>query len=180
MATETDSTTPQIPGATTLASNSRVAVWKEGDPQMRQASLADLAAELGDLELGLDSITQTVLFSEFTDGGSTLGTLTMTDYIPAGAMLISPARVTVAAGFIGDTSAVLTISDGSDVDRFNTGTPSVFTTAATGIEMGAPSGSKFIVTAVQPILRVTSAADFTSVSAGTMTVTIPFLRTVAG
>lgn len=128
------------------------------------------------VEIGV--ISQAVTYSQFTDGGSTIGTLTMTDYVPAGAILLG-SKVLVTAGFTGDTSAALTISDGSDVDRFNTGTPSVFTAAATGIETGVPSGNKLITTAVQPILRVTSGADFTNVSAGSMTVHIYYLRTAS-
>lgn len=128
------------------------------------------------VEIGV--VSQAVTYSQFTDGGSTLGTLTMTDYVPAGAILIG-SKVLVTAGFAGDTSAVLTISDGSDVDRFNTGTPSVFATAATGIETGVPSGNKLITTAVQPILRVTSGADFTAVNAGAMTVHVYYLRTAS-
>lgn len=125
----------------------------------------------------VQSIQETVLFSQFTDGGSTTGTYQMAGTVPAGAILLG-SKVLVNAGFAGDTSAALTIGDGSDVDRYNTGTPSVFATAATGIETGVPSGSKLVTTANRPTLTVTSGADFTSVSAGSLTVTIYYLATV--
>jgi len=125
----------------------------------------------------LDFIEQTVAYTDFTDGGAAAGTLTMTDSVPAGAILLG-SKVTVEAGFAGDTSAVLTIGDGSDVDRYMTGTPSVFSTDADGIQTNQPSGSKLIDTANQPVLTVTSASDFTSVSAGSMTVRIYYIRTV--
>jgi hypothetical protein len=121
-------------------------------------------------------LTETVLFSQFTDGGAAVGTFQLAGSVPAGAVLLG-SKVIVNAGFAGDTSAALTIGDGSDVDRYNTGTPSVFATAASGIETGAPSGSKLITTANRPTLTVTSAADFTSVSAGSLTVNIYFLQT---
>jgi hypothetical protein len=125
----------------------------------------------------VQNISETVLFSQFTDGGSTSGTYQMAGTVPAGAILMG-SKVLVNAGFAGDTSAALIIGDGSDTDRYNTGTPSVFATAATGIETGVPSGSKLVTTANRPTLTVTSGADFTSVSAGSLTVTIYYLATV--
>ena len=125
----------------------------------------------------LGVITQTVAFSDFTDGGSAVGTLTMSDEVPKGAILLGT-KVIVNAGFTGDTSATVKIGDGSDDDRYMTGTPSVFATAADGIETGAPSGSKLLTAANSPVLTVTSDSDFTSVAAGSMTVSIYYLRTV--
>lgn len=115
-------------------------------------------------------IRQTVLFSQFTDGGSTVGTKTLTEQIPAGAFVRQTLLHNVT-GFTGNTSAVLTVGDGTDVDRYNTGTPSVFTTAV-AIDMGVPSGTKIHVTAATVTLTVTSATDFTSVSAGALTISI--------
>lgn len=114
---------------------------------------------------------QTVAYTEFTDGGSTAGTLALNTSIPAGAVFLR-SLVTDITGFAGDTSAVLTIGDGTDVDRYNTGTPSVFATAAAGADMGAPSGTAHHSAAKTPTLTVTSNADFTSVSAGALTVTL--------
>lgn len=123
------------------------------------------------------ALIETHTRSEFTDGGSTAGTLTMTGSVPAGAVLLG-SKVLVNSGFIGDTSAALTIGDGSDVDRYNTSTVDVFTTAATGVQSGIPSGNKLVTAANQPVLTITSAADFTSVSAGSITVAIYYIRTV--
>lgn len=126
----------------------------------------------------VDKVAQSgILFSAFTDGGAAAGTFTMAGVVPFGAYLLG-SKVLCVAGFAGDTSAALIIGDGSDTDRFNTGTPSVFATAATGVQMGIPSGNKFIATAVSPILTVTSAADFTAVSAGNLTVEIYYIATV--
>lgn len=124
-------------------------------------------------EMELLSYKQTVLFSEFTDGGGAVGTKDLSVSIPAGAVF-ARALVTEITGFTGDTSATLTVGDGTDVDRYNTGTPSVFTTADAGVDMGAPSGTLFHSGAKTPKLTVTSATDFTAVVAGQVTVTLFF------
>lgn len=120
-------------------------------------------------------ITETVLFSQFTDGGSTAGTYDLQSKIPVGALYLGTAVTAVGAGFAGDTSAVMTIGDGSDVDRYNTSTINVFATAAAGIAAGIPSGTLYHAAAIAPKLTVTSATDFTSVSAGSVTVEMYYL-----
>lgn len=123
-------------------------------------------------------LTETVDYDDFTDGGAAVGTYQLTaGSIPAGAIFLY-SKVLVPTGFAGNTSAVLVIGDGSDADRYNTGTPSVFATAAAGVEMGDPSGNQFHTAAVTPTLTVTSASDFTSVSAGQLTVSLYYIPTV--
>jgi hypothetical protein len=61
------------------------------------------------------------------------------------------------------------------VDRYNTGTPSLFTTAVV-IEAGVPSGVKSHLVEKSVTVTVTSAADFTAVVAGSVTVKIYFFR----
>jgi hypothetical protein len=126
---------------------------------------------------GVRALTETVLKSAFTDGGSTAGTYAMTGSIPVGAVLLG-SKVVVNTGFSGDTSAALIIGDGSDTDRYNTSTINIFTTAANGVESGAPSGNKLMTAANSPTLTVTSTADFTNVAAaGSITVSIFYLET---
>ena len=126
----------------------------------------------------VEVLSETHLASSFTDGGSTVGTKTMTGQIPAGALILL-SRVLVPAGFAGDTTAALTIGDGSDVDRYNTSTVSIFATAATGVDAGVPSGLKLQVAAVRPVLTVTSSTDATLfiAGAGSVTVEIYYIRT---
>lgn len=142
-----------------------------------------LAGGLGTIVNGLEGgttgnlreINQTVLFSEFTDGGAAVGTFTLTDgTIPAKATVLASA-VTAVVGFTGDTSAVLTIGDGTDVDRYNTGTINVFATAADGIATGAVSGVAYHAAGKSVVLTVTSATDFGAVEAGSVTVRITYL-----
>jgi hypothetical protein len=122
-------------------------------------------------------LTDTCTRASFTDGGSTSGTRVMAGVIPVGAVLLG-SKVIVNLGFTGDTSAALIIGDGSDTDRYNTSTVDVFTTAATGVQSGIPSGNKLITTANSPTLTITSNADFTNVAAGSVTVSIYYLATV--
>lgn len=119
----------------------------------------------------LVSYQQTVAYSEFTDGGAAVGTFDLSTVIPAGAVVVK-ALVDNIVGFTGDTSATLTIGDGTTVARYNTGTPSVFTTAEQGVDMGAVSGTAWHTAAKTPKLTVTSNADFSAVSAGSLRVTL--------
>lgn len=114
---------------------------------------------------------QAVARADFTDGGAAVGTLDLTTSIPAGAIFLR-SQVTALTGFTGDTSATLKVGDGTTADRYSTGTPSIFTTAAQGIDIGAPSGTAWHTTAKTPKLTVTSAASFAAVVAGALTVTL--------
>lgn len=123
---------------------------------------------------GLHCLSVTVTRSQFTDGGSTSGTYAVTETIPQGAWVQQSVLVNVT-GFTGDTSAVINVGDGSDVDRYNTGNPSVFTTA-NAIDLGVPSGTKIHTAAATITITVTSGADFTNVAAGQLTLRIYYLN----
>lgn len=120
-------------------------------------------------------ISQTVTRAQFTDGGSTSGTFVLTDgTIPVGATVLFSA-VEAITGFTGNTSAVILIGDGSDADRYSTGTPNVFVTAAGGVSVGAPSGVQYHDVGKSITLTITSATDFTNVTAGSVTVSVYYL-----
>lgn len=108
-------------------------------------------------------------------GAAAVGTIQMTGSLPAGALVVAT-KVTVEEGFAGDTSAALTIGDGSDVDRYNTGTLDVFSTAATGVEAGVPSGALLLTSANRPTLTITTNAAWSSVTAGKVTVAIYYIQ----
>jgi len=123
----------------------------------------------------LVKLTETVGYAAFTDGLGAVGTYDLTvGTIPAGATFLYSA-VTAITGFAGDTSAALTLGDGTDVDRYNTSTVDVFTTAAAGGDAGAPSGVRYHTTAKTVTLTITTNADWTSVSAGSVTVELYYL-----
>jgi len=124
--------------------------------------------------LGL--LEETFDHADFADGGGASGTIQFAGALPKGAVVVA-CKVLVPEGFAGDTSAVLTIGDGSDVDRYMTGTPSVFAAAADGVEVGAPSGARLLTAENRPTLTVTTDADWGSVTAGQVTVSIYYIET---
>lgn len=110
-------------------------------------------------------VEETVTAASLTDGTAAVGTKTLTATIPAGALYLYTTIDTIV-GFTGDVSAVIQVGDGTDADRYNTGTPDIFSTAAAGVSMGAASGTAFHATAKAVVVTVTSAADITPVIAG--------------
>ena len=122
---------------------------------------------------GLMCIAERVTRSQFTDGGAAAGTYALKTQIPVGAFVLRT-LVQDVTGFTGNTSATLIIGDGTDTDRYNTGTPSVFTTA-NQIVMGAPSGTLEHTAAATVTLTVTGNSDFTAINAGALTIKIYYL-----
>lgn len=123
---------------------------------------------------------EAIAVTAFTDGGGTSGTLDLATTIPAGARFLN-STIHGITGFAGDTSAAITIGDGTDVDRYNTGTPSVFATAAAGVDLGAPSGTAWHSAAKTPKVTVTTGADFTACktnAAGVATITLVWIEPV--
>lgn len=112
---------------------------------------------------GVGCIEVPFFAEDLTDGEAAVGTFDLSATVPVGAVILR-CQVNVTVAFIGDVSATLIVGDGTDHDRFNTGTPSVFTTGHK--DMGVPSGTAFVSTAITPRLTVTSAADITPVIAG--------------
>jgi len=110
-----------------------------------------------------------ILFSDMVDVAAT-GTYTCNFTLPVG-FFIESCVLTNVAKFDGDVSATVTIGDGTDVDRLNAGTPSVFT-AVGGLYTGVPSGVRVVATAFRPVIIVTTNADFTSVTAGGMDIQV--------
>lgn len=119
---------------------------------------------------GVHVISERVLYSDFTDGLATSGTYTLKQGIPVGAVVLKT-LVTNVTGFTGDVSAALIVGDGTTTDRYNTGTPSVFTTD-TSVDVGAVSGTAYHDAAKSIILTVTSNSDFTLVTAGALTIKV--------
>lgn len=123
--------------------------------------------ENNDWALGLLVISETVEVADFTDGGGASGTYTLSQQIPAGAFALRGVVVDLT-GFTGNTSAVITVGDGTDVDRYNAGTPSVFTTAA-AVDLGAPSGTQIHTAAANIVITITGNSDFGAIAAGKLT-----------
>lgn len=132
--------------------------------------LSDMAAPT------LKVYQESFVLADMTDGGTTAATFDLSVSIPEGAIVLQ-SFIDDVTGFAGDTSAVATIGDGSDVDRYNTGTPDVFTTAD-HISAGAVSGTAYHAAAKTPKITITAATEWGDVTAGGMTVTIFYYQSV--
>lgn len=155
-----------------------------GDATMANTGAVTIGAEK--VTNAMQKVPKIVVYQEvcpvasFTDGGGAVGTLDLSTTIPAGAVFLN-AAVHNIVGFAGDTSAALTIGDGTDVDRYNTATLDVFTTAPEGVAAGAPSGTAWHSAVKTPKLTITSATDFGLVVTdgnGSVTVTLVYIRPV--
>lgn len=120
------------------------------------------------LERGI--IRRTLTLADFTDGGSASGTAVLGPTIPSGAV-VERCHARVGIAFDASSTAVITVGDGSDADRYNTGTPSVATTGPK--DMGVPSGAAFHATAVSTVtVTITEDDDFTDLTTGLVHVTL--------
>ena len=111
-----------------------------------------------------------ILYTDFADGDGTTGTYQVGFTLPA-RFYVSHCEVVDVTGFTGDTTATIQIGDGSDADRYNAGTPSVVATI-TGLWLGVPAGIKHLATENRPTITVTGGANFTAISAGTLTLRV--------
>lgn len=130
------------------------------------------AAALGVLDFTLTG-------GALTDGGAAVGTLDLETALPEGARVIGT-QLNVTVAFTGDVSATLTVGTAVDPDRFNTGTPSVFTTGHK--DMGAPSGTAGISGDTVVRITVTSSSDISLIideNLGSATGRITYLRPLA-
>jgi hypothetical protein len=124
----------------------------------------------------INKISETVAYAQFTDGGGTTGTYTMTaPGIPATAVVLY-AVVTAVTGFTGDTTALLSIGDGTDVDRYNTGLYDVFGNAALGLDVTAPSGLIYHTVTKQPVIAITKATDWGAGTTGSVSVKVIYIN----
>lgn len=127
--------------------------------------------------VGRGIITQRVAsVSEFTDGGGTSGTLTLSQQIPDKAYFEKCLLRNLTVTGAGITTLVIIVGDGTDTDRYNTGTPSIAANADI-VVMGAPSGTREHVDAKSVTLTVTEGSDFGDVT--TLAFTIQLFYTLS-
>jgi len=110
-----------------------------------------------------------------TDGGGTTGTIACPGTLPAGAYVLGT-QVRVFTGFGGDTTATVQVGDGSDVDRYTTGTPSVLAALPAGVDVGVPSGVRYHETAKTVTVTITGGADFTAITAGDVEICVAYIE----
>jgi len=126
--------------------------------------------------LGLRKVAQWIDFSDFTDGGGAVGTLEMSDVIPAGSFVIG-SKVTVKTGFTGDTTCTLGIE--SKAYSGNT-TYNIFTAANNLMKaafISADAGLVAVPIATTVSLTATSGSDWGLVTAGKIFVEVFYFST---
>ena len=95
--------------------------------------------------------------------------------IPIGATVLRCVLAAPLTGFAGDTSAVIIVGDGSDTDRYMTGTPDVFSDLAGGLDLGVVSGVAYHAAAKTPTITITAGSDWGAVTAGALTIEIYYM-----
>jgi magnesium-transporting ATPase (P-type) len=121
----------------------------------------------GTLTLGVPTVTDVESYA--TDAKHVRCIAASLDQFSAFVQRVTLVNVT---GFAGDVSATIQVGDGTTVNRYNTGTPSVFATA-TAIDTGAVSGTAIHIIANTVRLTVTTSTDFTlAVTNGTGQLTV--------
>ena len=144
----------------------------------------NLELERSPVGMSIRKVCQRVLYSDFTDGASTAGTLNLTKTIPAGSFVIG-SKVNVVTGFTGDTTCVLDIGNSSDDDAYSFTTHNIYTAADNLVEVadavtGGTSASLVpVASATTILLTATSGTDWTLVTAGEMFVEVFYLSTNA-
>lgn len=119
-------------------------------------------------------ITQNVVVSGFTDGGSDFGYIDLTSQLPARA-IVKAWEIIVTTGFTGNTSAVVMVGITGDTDRFSADTTK--SCYAAGTIASAPLAADVLDgfgTARTIRVTVTGGSDFTNITAGAMTVNVFF------
>ena len=121
---------------------------------------------------------ESVSAGSLTDGGGATGTFVLGLTIPAGSVF-TVAAIASSTGFAGDTTATVQIGDGTDADRYMTGTPDVFPSALEGVALGQPSGTAWHDADMSTVtVTITSATDIGLVIAdgsGILNVTLAYL-----
>ena len=120
------------------------------------------------------SVSQTLNFGDFTDNTDATGYIDFTtDDIPAGSVIVGWKAV-VATGFTGDTTAVIEVGVSGDTDAWSADVAQSVLAAAT-VGSAPLAATAYVAAAATPRVTVTGGADFTSISAGEMVVTVYYL-----
>lgn len=121
-------------------------------------------------------ISQTILYSDFTDNANTTGSFTMTPTLPEGAFGLAT-KVTVETGFTGDSSAIMTVGKTDGEDEFSDETSiNIFTADVVGDSFEDPC--EYLAADTTVYLKVTSGSLFANVSAGKIIVELFYISTV--
>ena len=121
---------------------------------------------------GIQSLaSQSLEFGNFTDNTDATGFSDFTSgTIPANAIILGWKAV-VSTGFSGDTTAVIQVGINGDEDAYSADVAQSVLAAAT-VGSAPLAATAYVGATATPRVTVTGGADFTSISAGTMVVTV--------
>jgi hypothetical protein len=145
----------------------------------------NLEGERSGVGMSFRKVAQRVSYADFTDGGTTDGTLVLDNTIPAGSFVIGT-KVKVETAFDGgsNSTAVLDIGDGSDADIFSYTTHNLATAADNLVEVCDPYSTAGSETGIVPIASETSItltatvdSDWTTLDQGQALIEIFYLST---
>ena len=132
----------------------------------RQDAVFNVALAPGDVSI----ISQSLEFGDFTDNADATGYVDITTQIPA-STIVTGWEAVVSTGFTGDTTAVVQVGVSGTLDRFSADVAQSVLAADT-VGSAALAASAYVGTAVTARVTVTGGADFSSISAGVMVITL--------
>lgn len=121
-------------------------------------------------------VSQELKSTGFTDNTNTTGYIDITTKIPANSIVLGWKAV-VKTGFTGDTTAVMQVGVAGTLDNFSVVTTNSCLAAGT-VGASAKAANCFVAADTTARVTVTGAADFTSIAAGSMVVTIYYVQCV--
>ena len=143
-------------------------------------SIGNVNAELerSKVGLGIRSVKQKIGYGELTDSGVT-GTITLNKDIPAYAMVIGT-KITTHTAFTGGTNSTATITVGATAGEDDwVGGSSAGSVFTAGVLMVLSETVLEVQTsAADVIARVTVSTDWTTITAGELTIEVFYLSTV--
>ena len=177
-------------GAQAIGISGKVSTWRILDNAVTNAKMADDSVDSADYVNGSidnehlaipkvnQSVSQTLDFGNFTDNLDKTGYIDFTtDELPAGAIPLG-FKAVVATGFTNDGSAVIDVGVVGDTNRFTAdSTQSVFAAATVGSNALAVDACDGMDAAQTVRVTVTGGADFSSINAGSMVVTMYWVET---
>lgn len=124
---------------------------------------------------GVHCLQERVSYSDFTDGGGASGTYTMTTgVIPAGAYFLRTVLKDVD-DFVGASTCVLDVGDGTDDDRYQANGALDLTADAVALDGGTPQGTLIHIAAKTPVLTCIEDSDFGDITAGAFTICLYYI-----
>ena len=177
-------------GAQAIRIRGKISTWYILDNAVTNAKMADDSVDSADYVDGsIDNVhlavpkvnsntSQTLAIGAFEDDLGLSGHIDFTtDQIPAGAIPLG-FKAVVATGFTNDGSAVIDVGVSGDANRFTAdSTQSVFAAATVGSNALAVDACDGMNAAQTIRVTVTGGADFTSINAGSMVVTVYWVET---